>query len=168
MFGKVISTVFSITFFKQLTDRWIEFILENVYQIRKIHKEKKVSISSSARFMYGHNIFINSGTNINRNCFLWASDNANIRIGKDCLTGPGVIILTSKYKVKGRNLIRTYPPFEKDVVIGNDVWLGANVIVLPGVCIGDGAIIGAGTVVNKDVPPYEVIISGENRHLRNR
>ena len=45
----------------------------------------------------------------------------------------------------------------KPIKIGNDVWIGANAVILDGVAIGDGAIIGAGAVVNKDVPPYAIV-----------
>ena len=48
--------------------------------------------------------------------------------------------------------------FRGDTVIGNDVWIGQNATILPGVHIGDGAIIGANAVVSKDVPPYAVVV----------
>jgi len=56
----------------------------------------------------------------------------------------------------------------KEVVIGHDVWLGAQCIIMPGVSIGDGAIIGAGSVVTKSVAPYEVVCGNPARHLRWR
>ena len=46
---------------------------------------------------------------------------------------------------------------EKPVVISNDVWIGARVIILPGVNIGEGSVLGAGCVVTRDVPPYTVV-----------
>jgi len=49
--------------------------------------------------------------------------------------------------------IRNNPP----VIIGNDVWIGANVCILPGVTIGDGAVVAAGAVVTKDIPPYAIV-----------
>ena len=52
---------------------------------------------------------------------------------------------------------RTYFEFLKHTTIGNDVWIGANVVIIDGVTVGDGAIIAAGAVVTKDVPPYAVI-----------
>jgi len=165
---KVIRTLFSLTFFKQCFDLVTEFVLENVYELKRIHKGQKSSVSSSARFMYGENIYIGSKTNINRNCILWASPNAKIVLGNNCLTGPGVVILTSKYRVKGRDLVRSYPQFEGDVIIEDDVWLGANVIVLPGVKIGQGAIIGSGTVVTKDIEPYSVSVGNRLERLKDR
>ncbi len=50
-----------------------------------------------------------------------------------------------------------YDPHPKKVVIGNDVWIGANAIVMPGLTISDGAIVGAGAVVTKDVPAYAIV-----------
>src|SRR5215467_8421677 len=55
-----------------------------------------------------------------------------------------------------KRLERT-PDMFQHVMIGNDVWTGHNVNVLPGVSVGDGAVIGAGSVVTKDVPPYAIV-----------
>lgn len=52
--------------------------------------------------------------------------------------------------------------------LGNDVWIGANAIVMPGVKVGDGAVVGAGAVVTKDVPPYAIVIGCPARIVRFR
>lgn len=57
---------------------------------------------------------------------------------------------------------------ERPVVIGNDVWIGGRVIILPGVKIGDGAIIGAGSVVTKDVSEYDVVAGNPARVIKDR
>lgn len=54
------------------------------------------------------------------------------------------------------------------VVIGNDVWIGCRVTILPGVTIGDGAVIGACTVVSKNVDPYAVVVGNPMRQIRSR
>ena len=59
-------------------------------------------------------------------------------------------------------------PFKGDTVIGNDVWIGQNATILPGVHIGDGAIIGANSVVGSDVEPYTVAVGNPARMLRKR
>jgi virginiamycin A acetyltransferase len=64
--------------------------------------------------------------------------------------------------------IVTAMPSRGDTVVGNDVWFGYGVTVMPGVRIGDGAIIAAGAVVTADVPPYTVVGGNPARHIRRR
>ena len=59
-------------------------------------------------------------------------------------------------------------PRKGDIVIGNDVWIGRNSVILPGVRIGDGAIIAAQSVVARDVPAYTVARGNPARHLKDR
>lgn len=59
-------------------------------------------------------------------------------------------------------------PLKGDTVIGNDVWIGQNAVILPGVHIGDGAIIGANSVVGSDVAPYTIAVGNPARELRKR
>ncbi|MEE0857764.1 MAG: CatB-related O-acetyltransferase [Ruminococcus sp.] len=59
-------------------------------------------------------------------------------------------------------------PLRGDTVIGNDVWIGQNATILPGVHIGNGAIIGANSVVGKDVEPYSVVVGNPSRVIRKR
>lgn len=58
--------------------------------------------------------------------------------------------------------------FKGDTIIGNDVWIGQNAVIMPGVNIGDGAIIGANSVVRKDVPPYTIVIGNPAQMQRKR
>ena len=59
-------------------------------------------------------------------------------------------------------------PLKGDTVIGNDVWIGQNAVILPGVHIGDGAIIGANAVVGSDVEPYTIVVGNPAQFIRNR
>ena len=59
-------------------------------------------------------------------------------------------------------------PFKGDTVIGNDVWIGQNARILPGVSIGDGAIIGAFSVVGHDVEPYSIVAGNPAKLIRKR
>lgn len=59
-------------------------------------------------------------------------------------------------------------PLKGDTVIGNDVWIGQNSTILPGVHIGDGAIIGLNSVVSKDVEPYSIVVGNPAKFIRKR
>ena len=77
-------------------------------------------------------------------------------IGKRVGIAPRVTILLETGPSKSR-LRELYPAFRGKTVIGDDAWIGAGSIILPGVSIGEGSVVGAGAVVTKDVPPYTVV-----------
>jgi len=93
-----------------------------------------------------------------------------VTIGDDVLMGPDVVILTNTHEFEnlGIPINRQGKIHVRPVVIGNDVWLGTRVIVMPGVRIGDHAVIGAGSVVTKDVPPRAVVAGNPARLIRYR
>lgn len=98
---------------------------------------------------YGYNITVGKNFFANYNCIIL--DNAKITIGDNVFLAPNVGIYTAGHPldVERRNdgLEYAYP-----VKIGNNVWIGAGVNILPGVTIGDNCVIGAGSVVTKDIP----------------
>ena len=81
-----------------------------------------------------------------------------ITIGENVMMGPECVILTQNHAFDRTDIPMCRQGFQetKSVTIGNDVWLGRRVIILPGVTIGDGAIIGAGAIVTKDIPAYAI------------
>ena len=114
---------------------------------------KKVNIEKGA--VFGPQVSIDDYSGIGINCELYGP----ITIGKYVMMGPEVVIYTN-----GHSFDRTDIPMqqqgmkgEKSVHIGNDVWIGRRVMILPGVTIGEGAILAAGAVVTKDVPPYSIV-----------
>ncbi len=116
---------------------------------------KHIKIGRNVHFGSGKNVVIGNYTGINHNCWI---GNDTI-IGDDVMFGPEVTILSG-----GHNFDRTDIPMReqgatprKPVVIGNDVWIGTRVIILPGVRIGAHSILAAGAVVTKDVPEYAIV-----------
>lgn len=106
---------------------------------------------------YG-NICMHENSEIERCCFLLAKD--KIEIGENSTLAYGVSIITGADPNGPKNkLSKLYPPLHAPVVIGNDCWIGANAIILPGVTIGDCVMVAAGSVVNKDIPS-NVLVAG--------
>lgn len=74
------------------------------------------------------------------------------------MMGPDVIILTSNHRIDSVSVpMNEQGSIIDKVIIGNDVWIGARVIILPGCKVGNGVVIGAGAVVTKDIPDYCVV-----------
>ncbi|MEO8617180.1 MAG: acyltransferase [Luteolibacter sp.] len=117
----------------------------------------------------GERIFIGRECHIGERCYLWAGDTTgSIHIGNFVSLAPGVFVTSSDYQfITGRNF-RTQPRRERDVHIGNDVWLGARVVVTAGVTIGDGCIVGAGAVVTKNLPPNSIAVGVPARVVGSR
>lgn len=125
----------------------------------------------------GPNTTIGQGTSINGPCFLGSTDQAAVRIGRYCAVGHNLRIRTRNHSTRYANVqdklqraqgFVDLGVFEGDVVVGDAAWLGDNVIILPGVTIGDGAVIGAGAVVTKDIPPFTIAAGTPARVLRPR
>ena len=112
----------------------------------------------------------------------WLGD--KLIIGKFCQIGAGVEFVMNGANHQ-MNAVSTFPfytlegwnmnapaltdlPLKGDTVIGNDVWIGQNAVILPGVHIGDGAIIGANSVVGSDVEPYTIVVGNPAKELRKR
>lgn len=88
-------------------------------------------------------------------CFL-GTDDHTLMIGRDCMIGAHCYLITENHGMSQGKLPYHEQGFVgADVTLGNNVWLGAQVVVLPGVTIGDGAIVGAGAVVTRDIPRGE-------------
>lgn len=127
-----------------------------------------VWLAPNVSFRNGERIEIGDRSHIGEQCSLWAGDShGRIRIGEDALFGPRVYITASNYRYDTGAPVHAQPREENDVVIGTDVWLGARVIVLPGVTIGDGTIVAAGSVVTRDLPPA-VVAAGIPARPRKR
>ena len=112
----------------------------------------------------------------------WSRD--KLIIGKFCQIAAGVEFVMNDANHQ-MNTVSTFPfytlvgwemeppassdmPFKGDTVIGNDVWIGQNAVILPGVHIGDGAILGANSVVGRDVAPYTIVVGNPAKMLRKR
>lgn len=112
---------------------------------------------------YGKNIHIGRDIIINYNVTIL--DIAPVRIGDWCMIGPNTLIATVNHPIspmgRRKRLGKGTP-----VVIGNDVWIGGNCTILPGVTIGNNVIVGAGAVVTRDIPDNSLVVGVPARIIR--
>ena len=102
------------------------------------------------------NIILHDNSEIERGCTLVAKD--IIEIGQNSTLAYGVMVLTSADPNGPHNkLSKLYPPLKAPVKIGNDCWIGARSVILPGVTIGDCSVVAAGSVVTVDVQPNTLV-----------
>lgn len=116
------------------------------------------------------------------NFYPWSKD--KLIIGKFCQIAEGVEFIMNDANHQ-MNSVSTFPfytlegwnmetpkaedmPFKGDTVIGNDVWIGQNAVILPGVHIGDGAIVGANSVVGNNIEPYTIVVGNPAKPVRKR
>ncbi|NOZ22684.1 MAG: acyltransferase [Planctomycetes bacterium] len=133
------------------------YIHDHVAPRARMHQGRNVRIHPTASFRCGENIWLGENSHVNQYCCVWASPKSRIVIGDNVLMGPGARIFSSNHDTDLDMPMNVQPWIEKDIAIGNDVWVGSNSVIVAGVKIGDGAIIGAGAVVTRDIPPYAIV-----------
>jgi len=127
---------------------------------------KSVIVKNKCTFGDGSRLSVGNRSQLGQNARLGGT----ITIGDDVLMGPDVVIMTMSHEFSD-----IHTPInlqgsteEKPIIIGNDVWIGTRVIILPGVTIGDHSVIAAGAVVSKSFPPYSIIGGVPAKLIKNR
>ncbi len=129
----------------------------HVAERRKLTMGPGVALAPNVSFTNAERIEIGRGSNIGSRNQIWAGDTSGrIILGEHVLTAPDVFITASDYRFNDGEPVMDMAKDEADVVIGRDVWLGAKVMVVKGVTIGEGSIVAAGAVVTRDIPPYSI------------
>lgn len=134
---------------------------------------KGVHIGRRGYFTY-KNIFIGDYSSVGLDAMFMCT-RAKIRIGKKVMFGPHVFMITGGHRTDmiGRYMIDVLnsekrPEDDRDIVVEDDVWIGANSIILKGVRIGQGSVIAAGSVVTKDVAPYSIVAGVPAKQIKMR
>ncbi len=148
---------FSPTCFKTLIARFAYFIHDHVAPRAQMHLAGNPRIHPTASLRCGRNIYLGKNSHINQFCCIWASANSRIILGDNLLMGPGAKMFSSNHRTDLGIPMNLQPWEERDILVGNDVWIGANAVILAGVAVGDRAIVAAGAVVTRDVPPNTIV-----------
>jgi len=112
---------------------------------------------------YGFNIEVGKNFFANYNCTI--IDVAKVKIGNNCMLAPNVAIYTAGHPIYPETRNSGYE-YGKEVIIGDNVWIGGNSVVCPGVHIGNNVVIGAGSVVTKDIPDWSLAAGNPCKVIR--
>ncbi len=108
---------------------------------------------------------VHMGNDVYANFNLTLVDDADIHIGNNVMFGPNVVVDTAAHPIRP-DIRKNKVQFNVPVIIEDNVWVGAGVIILPGVRIGENSVIGAGSVVTKDIPANAVAYGTPCRVIR--
>ena len=150
-----------------------------------------ISVPTNSRFSLGHNNYLGRYVEVGVSSEIVLGDNSSVQdrctflgdihIGRYCLFAPNVFISSGRhyYDLRPDYLIKDQDDIvlndhamrrmhSRPVVIEDDCWLGANVVVMPGVLISKGSVVGANSVVTKDIPPYAVVAGAPAQIIKHR
>lgn len=159
LFLEVLNGFFSLSFLKAIISSFLYYIHEHVSWRRKLKNTgKHIRIHSRASIRNAQNIYMGNNVRITMDCCIWAEENSKIFFGNDVLVGPGVKMFCGNHGSILNGIAMTYQDRkEADIIIGDDVWIGANSVIVSGVTISNGSIIAAGSVVTKNVPSNAIV-----------
>ncbi len=124
---------------------------------------KNLTIEPNFFCDYGYNLEFGETVYINHNSVFL--DCAKIIFGDNVFVGPNCGFYTAIHPINAKER-NTWIESAKPINIGNNVWIGGNVVILPGVTIGDNSVIGAGSVVTKDIPSDVVVVGNPCKPIK--
>lgn len=156
MFSKLMLAIQSIWFsvLMFLPDEFSRFRVR-YYNKRGCNIHSTCSISPNVRIK--GNVKMDENSSLAQNCTV-SGETAGVTIGKDVMIAPNVVIVAFNHNFENRDIpMRLQGNKENEVIINDNVWIGANCTIAAGVKIGTGAIVGANSLVTKDVEPYSIV-----------
>lgn len=147
-----------------------QYNYSHVAPLRKLTHGPGLEIAPNAILSNAENIFAGARLHLGAHSAVWAGPSARGRIvfGNDVTVGPRVFMTAANYRFNDGAPVRSNAMKEAEITIGDDVWLGAGAIVLPGARIGAGAIVGAAAVVRGEVPPHAIVVGNPAQVVGHR
>jgi len=169
-FVQILRALFSLTFLKQISYLYSYFIINFIRGRQVATISKTANIHPTVVLRQGERIKIGEHCLLNHNNVLQAGKvDGKIIIGNYVHTGPNVMMFAYNHAFDDLTIpskLQDY--YDGDIIIEDDVWIGAGSIILAGVHIGKGVVIAAGSVVNKDVPDYAIAGGAPAKVLKMR
>jgi maltose O-acetyltransferase len=127
---------------------------------------KNVDLSPLNEIVFGSNVMISKNTIINTS----STGKSKVIIGNNVLIAHNVLIIGGNHNISRIDIpIRLQGEGKQgNIIIEDDVWIGAGVIILTGIVIGKGSVVGAGSVVTKDVLPYSIVAGNPAKIIKKR
>ncbi len=150
---RLIITILSLTTIKDKCYTFFWHLLNHSYGIIRCNKGKNVKFRPDCTLLNPERIYIGNNSEIGMRNVLWGGkEDSILKIGDNVMIGPSVKIIAFNHGMD----IGTIPmvdqaSIDKDIIIGNDVWIGANVVITAGCTIGNGVVIAAGSVVTSNI-----------------
>ena len=164
--ASVLTEQFKSRILQRSYNRMIPFNIPKAYLLLKLmglKYGKDTFIDTPFRCDYGKHITV--GKNFYANSYCTIIDVAPVKIGDNVMLGPNVQIITAGHPIHPDSRNSKYE-YGMPITIGDNVWIGAGAIILPGVNIGNNTVIGAGAVVTKDIPDGVVVAGNPCRILK--
>lgn len=128
-----------------------------VGKMLKMHNGSKIRTRNGGNLVIGNNFSMNNG------CVITAYD--EIKIGENVMLGPNVLIYDHDHDYKAKGGVFSLKYKTTPIVIGNNVWIGANSIILRGTSIGNNCVVGAGCVLKGEYPDNSIIVQKRNTEI---
>lgn len=125
----------------------------------KMRSGSKIKVRKNAEIMIGNN------TSLNHNCIFTA--HKKILIGENVQFGPNVLIYDHDHDFRKKNGLKNLNYISEDVIIGNNVWIGANVTILRGTIIGDNCVVAAGSTIKGSFIDNSIVIQKRDTQILN-
>jgi len=150
-------------FYRELFRNGTHYLYEHILPMETLRVGSNPEIHPTVSFRFENNIALGDNIVLDAHCCLWASENSKITLGDNTGVGPGTVMVSSNHSFPKGKIYVEEPMSEKNIVVGNHVWIGANSTLLAGAEIGNGCIVGAGCVISAKIPENSVVVSGSRK-----
>ena len=168
--GQIIMSIISLRFIADFAKSFAFYQVNHSLGIKKAKIGKGTKVHASVVIREGERVEIGENCMINHNNVIQGGKSeAKVKIGNYVQFGPGVMIFAFNHGMEKNGIPMISQDYtDADVIIEDDVWIGAGSVVTAGVHIGKGCVVGAGSVVTRDLPPYTICVGVPCKPIKKR